>query len=167
MKSKALLAFALAVLGLTVYVGNVFATLPSGFTSTTVAKGRFADLDVHAKSKPADWKAKIETKGLTDLYVQSNVFAPGGTSGWHTHPGPSLVVVTAGTVTVYDADDPSCAPHVYSASGGNSNSFVDIGGGDVHMIRNDGTVEARTTVVQLVPADAARRIDAPAPANCS
>jgi hypothetical protein len=165
MKSKALLAFALAVLGLTVYVGNVFATLPAGFTSTTVAKGRFGDLNVHAKSKPADWMAKLKTKGLTDLYVQSNVFAPGGTSGWHTHPGPSLVVVTAGTLTVYDADDPSCAPHVYSASG--DNSFVDIGGGDVHMIRNDGSVEGRTTVVQLVPADAARRIDAPAPANCS
>jgi hypothetical protein len=165
MKKKVLWTFALAVLGLTVYVGNVLATPPSGFTGTTIAKGRFGDLNAHVQSKPAHWKAKLKTKGLTDLYVQSNVWAPGGTTGWHTHPGPSLVIVTAGTLTVYDGDEPSCAPHVYSASG--ENSFVDVGGGDVHMISNDGTAEARTIAVQLVPADAVRRIDAPAPANCS
>ena len=47
-----------------------------------------------------------KTKGASDLYVQSNVWAPGGTTGWHTHPGHSLIIVTAGTVTAYDGDDP-------------------------------------------------------------
>jgi len=36
----------------------------------------------------------------------------------------------------------------------------------VHVIRNEGQVEARTITVQLVPAGAVRRIDAPAPGNC-
>jgi hypothetical protein len=153
------------VAGVAVYVGNVLATPPSGFTSTTLARAQLGELDVHAHTVPADWQAWIKTKGLSDLYVQSNVFAPGGSSGWHTHPGPSLVTVTQGMVTAYDGDDPSCTPHVYSATG--TNSFVDIGGGAVHLLRNEGTEEARTVVVQLIPAGSTRRIDAPDPGNCN
>jgi hypothetical protein len=36
----------------------------------------------------------------------------------------------------------------------------------VHSIRNEGAVEARTIAVQLIPADAIRRIDAADPGNC-
>ena len=74
---------------------------------------------------------------------------------------------SAGTVTVYDGDDPTCTPKVYSATGTGPNGFVDVGGGEVHLIRNEGAEEARTIVVQLIPAGAARRIDAPAPGNCN
>jgi predicted metal-dependent enzyme (double-stranded beta helix superfamily) len=164
MTSKRTWAILLAAVGAAAYVGSVLATPSTGFTSTTIAKAQLGELNTKVHSVPADWHAMIQTKGLSDLYVQSNVFAPGGSSGWHTHPGPSLITVTAGTVTVYDGDDPSCAPHVYSATG--TNGFVDVGGGDVHLIRNEGSEEARTVVVQLIPTGAARRIDAPAPGNC-
>ena len=113
-----------------------------GFTSTTIAKAQLGELKIKGQSKADDWKVKLKTKGLSDLYVQSNLFTPGGSSGWHTHPGSSLITVTAGTVTVYDGDDPSCTPHVYSA-GTTTNGFVDVGGGDIHLIRNEGTENAR------------------------
>jgi len=154
------------VVGTAAYAATVLATPSAGFQATTLAKGRFGDIDVmnHAfpdgRGKP--WLSIQKTKGDSDLYVQSNVFAPGGTSGWHTHPGHSLIVVTAGEVTAYESDDPACAPHVYTVGMG----FVDPGGGHVHLLRNEGSVEARTVTVQLVAADATRRIDAPAPANC-
>jgi quercetin dioxygenase-like cupin family protein len=164
MKSRWILALLLAIAGVTVYVGNVLATPSTGFTSSTLAKAQFGELDSHLHSVPADWQEMIKTKGLSDLYVQSNVWAPGGSTGWHTHPGPSLVIVTKGTLTVYEGDDPSCTPHVYSANG--TNAFVDIGGGDVHLVRNEGTEEARTVAVQLIPSGAARRIDVPDPGNC-
>jgi hypothetical protein len=45
--------------------------------------------------------------------------------------------------------------------------FVDPGGDHVHNLRNEGAVEARTIAVQLIPADATRRIDAPDPGVCS
>jgi hypothetical protein len=52
--------------------------------------------------------------------------------------------------------------------------FVDPGGGHVHIIRNEGTVEARTIAVQLIRAHADgsssaadRRIDVADPGNCS
>ena len=165
MKSKWVWVVLVALAALAAYVGNVLATPSLGFTSTTIAKARFGELDSHVHSVPADWQEMIKTKGLSDLYVQSNIFAPGGSSGWHTHPGPSLVIVTQGTVTVYEGDDPSCTPHVYSAGG--SNAFVDVGGGAVHLVRNESTAEARTVVVQLIPAGAVRRIDAADPGYCS
>ena len=96
------------------------------------------------------------------MYVQSNVWEPGGTSGWHSHPGHSLILVMTGTVTAYEGDDPTCTPHVYSQGMG----FVDPGGDHVHVLRNEGSVEARTITVQLIPAAAARRIDAPHSASC-
>jgi quercetin dioxygenase-like cupin family protein len=165
MKSKRTWAILAAVLGAAAFGGSVLATPPSGFTSTTIAKSQLGELKIKGDSKADHWKVKLKTKGLSDLYVQSNVFTPGGSSGWHTHPGPSLITVTAGTVTVYDGDDPSCTPHVYSA-GATTNGFVDVGGGDVHLIRNEGTEDALTVVVQFIPTGAARRIDAPAPGNC-
>ena len=166
MKSKWVLTILLVVFGAAVYGGTVLATTATGFTSATLAKAQLSELNIKGHSKADHWKVKLKTKGLTDMYVQSNVWIPGGSSGWHTHPGPSLITVTAGSVTVYDGDDPSCTPHVYSATGTEPNAFVDVGGGDVHLVRNEGALEARAVVVQFVPTGAVRRIDAPAPGNC-
>ena len=170
MKRKWILALALALIGVAVYAGNVLATQSQGFSSTTLAKATFGDVDSHVVAEPG-WQEKIKTHGDSDLYVQQNTWDPGAcggcipSSGWHTHPGPSLVIVTQGTVTEYDGDDPSCTPHVYSANG--TNSFVDIGGGAVHIIRDESGAVAKTTVVQLIPAGATRRQDVtPAPGNC-
>jgi hypothetical protein len=44
--------------------------------------------------------------------------------------------------------------------------FVDPGGDHVHVLRNEGSVEARTIAVQLIPAGAPRRIDADGPSSC-
>ncbi len=121
-------------------------TLPTrGLSAKTLAMSTFDELDINLHTLPADvWQARLKTQGLSDLYVQSNTWQPGGSTGWHTHPGPSLVVITAGTVTAYDGDDATCTPHVYSALPGWPNSFVDPGGGHVHLVRNeDATVRER------------------------
>jgi len=150
----------------TAFVGDVRATPSSGFSATTIAVGRFGDIEASNHlgfpSPRKLWLSFQKTSGASDLYVQSNVWAPGGTSGWHTHPGHSLIIVTAGTVTAYEADDPDCTPHVYTTGMG----FVDEGGDHVHQIRNEDLVEARTVAVQLIPAGATRRIDAAGSAAC-
>src|SRR5215831_13793935 len=147
------------------------ATDPSRFTSTTVAKGQFDEFDVFnivkvpAQSPPPKntyWRSRQRTKGLSDGAVFSNVWAPGGTTGWHTHPGHTLIFVTAGAVTQYQADDPTCTPHVYTAG----MSFVDHGGSAIHIVRNEGTVEADAIAIRLVPAGQPGRIDVPDPGNC-
>jgi hypothetical protein len=163
--------FSGALVLLTAYVGNVQATPADGFVSTTLSVGRFGDFEVSNISLPdrlwGKWRKNVwlslqRTKGQSDLYVQSNVWQPGGSTGWHTHPGHSLITVTAGTLTAYDGDDPSCAPHVYTQGMG----FVDPGGDHVHVLRNEDSVETRTITVQLIPADATRRIDAEGSAAC-
>ena len=163
MRRRLLWSLGAVVVSAGVYTGVALATPPSGFTSTTLSLGRFDEIEVHNTNLPPEfWQSKQKTKGQSDLYVQSNVWQPGGTSGWHTHPGHSLITVTAGTVTAYEGDDPTCSPHVYTPGMG----FVDPGGDHLHVLRNEGAVEARTITVQLIPAAAARRIDVPAPGNC-
>ena len=157
------------------YAARVSATPARGFVGTTLAKGSLGAFEVfnHSilpKSPGQDdgrdennvWLSMQKTKGSSDLYVQSNVWQPGGSTGWHSHPGHSLIIVTAGTVTDYESDDPECKPQVYTQG----MSFVDSGGSHVHIIRNEGAVQAQTIAVQLIPAGAMRRIDAAAPANC-
>ncbi|PYJ94323.1 MAG: hypothetical protein DME54_06645 [Verrucomicrobia bacterium] len=108
------------------------------------------------------WNLKMMVKGDSDVYVIQNTFPAGAHSGWHTHPGPSLITVTSGTLTVYDAADPTCTPKIYRAG----DSFTDIGCGDVHLVRNEGSETAVNIVVQIIPKGAPRRIDMPAPGNC-
>jgi hypothetical protein len=166
------------------YVGKVSATPATGFKATTIATGTFGEIDAFNQSSknelPAGfdgdvWLSLQKTKGSSDLYVQSNIWpavnpttGAVASTGWHTHPGHSLIIVTSGSITDYMAD---CIPHVYTfVPGQPAPTLVDPGSGHLHIIRNEGSVPASTIAVQLVPYDPAkanRRIDAPAPETCS
>ncbi|MGH3083978.1 MAG: cupin domain-containing protein, partial [Gaiellaceae bacterium] len=150
----------LALAGVTVCAGTVLATPIMGVQSTLFAVGTFDKLE--AKTVSSDWQARIATKGVTDVHILENRIAPGGTFGWHSHPGPSIVVVKSGALTLYRGDDPTCTRQVVPAGSG----FVDDGG-DVHLVRNEGTVDTLVYVTSLVPQGAPRRIDEPSPGNCS
>lgn len=155
-----------------VYTSKVHATAASGFMGTTIANARFGEINVFNHLIPPGthgfgrnsgiWLSWQKTTGNSDVYVQNNVWQPGGSTGWHTHPGHSLIIVTAGTLTAYEGNDPECKPTVYTAGMG----FVDPGGDHVHNIRNEGSEVATSIAVQVIPADAMRRIDAENPGTC-
>lgn len=161
-----------AISGLALLTGNAVATPTAGPTTTILAKATFdstrltgsADLDADKGSPKSsdDWRARLVTHGLTDGYVVDNLLDAGGTTGWHSHPGPSIVFVVHGTITNYDSDVKGCAGHDYPAG----SSFTDAGGSDVHMLKNNGTIQAETIAVQLLPAGTARKTNATAPAGC-
>jgi quercetin dioxygenase-like cupin family protein len=141
------------------------ATPACALASQTLAVGHFPDGLLNLMCNEFDqygWYLKTRVKGNSDVYIVRNTWPVGAHSGWHTHPGPSLITVISGELTVYDADNPTCTPTVYHAG----ESFTDVGCGDVHLIRNEGTVCAVNMVVQIVPAGQPRRMDAPQPANC-
>jgi hypothetical protein len=161
------------------YAVRAWATPASGFAATTLAKGTLGAFEVFNHFIPPNvtdedderniWLSWQKTRGRSDLYVQSNTWQamqpglPVASTGWHSHPGHSLIIVTAGTLTAYEGDDPTCTPHVYTVG----MAFVDPGGGHVHIIRNEGSVVAQNIAVQLIPAGQPRRIDvSPAPGNC-
>ncbi|PYQ24082.1 MAG: hypothetical protein DMF79_02495 [Acidobacteria bacterium] len=159
MQTRFTLAVLVVVLGVAAYSGTVRATPASGVTSTVFAVGHFDAID--AKTLSSSWQVRIKTKGESDLHVLENRIVPGGSFGWHSHPGPSLVTVKTGALTLYRGDDPDCTPEVVEAGSG----FVDQGG-DVHLVRNEGSVDTVVYVASLVPRGAVRRIDEPSPGNC-
>ena len=168
MKRRGLIwaAAAVAALGAMFYAKQALATTASvGFVGTTVATGRLEEFNVFnqlVQQGAAPWLSLQLTKGPSDLYVQNNVWQPGANTGWHSHPGHSLIVVTAGTLADYESDDPTCTPKYYTVG----QAFADEGGTHVHNIRNETGQLATNIAVQVIPAGASRRVDAPQPANC-
>jgi quercetin dioxygenase-like cupin family protein len=167
---SAVMAFAAFRIAIT--TGPAWATPAVGFTTTTTMSGSFAKIDILTEPIIPDssendrrakaWLSRQKTTGPSDLYVQSNVWQPGGSTGWHTHPGRSLIIVAAGTVTEYQDPDLDCRPHVYTKG----MTFVDPHDDHAHIIRNEGSAVARTIAIQLIPAGVARRIDSADPGNC-
>jgi len=131
-----------------------------GISQTILAHAVYPDINIDAKRLP-EWGAFLKVKGFSDVFVNSNVAIPGAYSGWHSHPGLSIVSVTQGAVWLYDADDPTCTATVVSAGYG----FVEAGD-HIHILRNEGVVDARWTTTAIRPEGSAARIDQPNPGNC-
>lgn len=130
-------------------VGSASATPGGGVTASLLAKGAVAER-VHVKSAGGE---------QTDVLVQELSIAPGGTTGWHTHPGSAIVVIESGTFTVRSQQGADCVSEVY----GPGQAFVDPGRGHRHVGTNDGTQPVVVTVTYLLPAGSASpRIDVPA-----
>ena len=125
------------------------ATPSSGVVSALLGRGTNPD---RVRINTRD--VKLATTGPTDVVTQTLTFQPGGTSGWHGHPGAVLVVVKSGTFTRYDA---RCNARVYTAG----QAFVE--GPEVAMVRNTGSGPAESVVTYLVAAGSPLRTDAPSP----
>ena len=157
---KIVLAALLTTGLLAALAGFALATPSFGVTSTPLAQGTLPSSDVDLRT--GDWKIRLKTVGHSDVSVTEIKVAAGGYFGWHSHPGPSLVIVKSGTSTFYRGDDPHCRPEVHPAG----TAYIDPGG-VVHTARNEGTEELVLLVTRLSPSGAAPRIDQPAPGNCN
>jgi quercetin dioxygenase-like cupin family protein len=96
----------------------------------------------------------------TNTVVADFTFGPNSSTGWHTHPGKTLVTVKTGTFTVYHAKN--CAPSVY----GPGDAFVELPS-SVHVGRNEtGDIVELGVVFFGVPVGGSPRIDQPQPKGC-
>jgi quercetin dioxygenase-like cupin family protein len=68
------------------------------------------------------------------IVVELIKIAPGGDFGWHTHGSAVAVVITSGTLTVWDPTVASCAPQRYTKGAG----FIEPTS-HLHRARNEGT----------------------------
>lgn len=97
------------------------------------------------------------------MILDSIKIKPGGNFGWHTHGAPVAVVVTAGTLTVFDPSVGGCAPFKVSKG----QSFVEPAN-HVHLARNDGTKTVTLYAMYLgIPKPAAANIPAQEPDGCN
>ena len=65
-------------------------------------------------------------------------------------------------MTFYDADDPTCSAGTFRTG----DTFIDRGGGHVHIARNEETVPMVLYATYLVPVGALIRTDASNPGTC-
>jgi quercetin dioxygenase-like cupin family protein len=150
MRNSTRIAIGVLVAG-TSSIGLALATPGSGGVSTLLARGTTFER-VNIKTHPHE---------PSDIVMAHATTAPGGYSGWHSHPGFVLASVTAGTITLYDADDPSCTPKYVSAG----QAFTEEPG-HVHFARNEGAVPEQHVATYVVPLGSPTRTDAPNPGNC-
>lgn len=145
--------------------GVALATPGSNVTGQVFARAAFAD-PVDFLIKVADHgpgKDVLLVRNAQDTVIQQIVFGPGGHTGWHSHPGPVVVLVAQGALTLYSAEDSSCAGRTYTAG----EAFIDRGQGHVHIGRASLTEDTILWVAYFdVPPGAGFRIDAPDPGHC-
>jgi hypothetical protein len=150
----------------TVLAGATLATPPSGIVSATVfARAGFADpVDIKFKVR-GQQQELVQVRNAQETVVQQFILGPGGTTGWHSHPGPVVVLVKSGELTLYSSEDPTCTGRAYSAG----QAFIDSGQGHVHIARNLSQSENTELWVTYfdVPPGGPFRIDAPNPGNCA
>lgn len=145
MKRRRLLLVATgAVVPVALAAGIAFASSSSGVTAAAHAVGaRIAD-DVKVNAD----RIKFQTKDPVDVSVVTLTIAPGGTTGWHSHPGFAVIAVTQGTGTLYFAD---CSSKTFRAG----QAFVESGDDPPTVFRNDSPETVVVTVSFIAPRDAA------------
>ncbi|HEX9834035.1 MAG TPA: cupin domain-containing protein [Mycobacterium sp.] len=134
-----------------------WASPPSGVTPTLIGRGTYDAFKVAADklAYPIDFKARA--KEPVDIVVRTHDYAPGSSTGWHTHPGPVFITVLEGQVTFYEYEDPSCTPTVVSAGQG----YVDTGHG--HIGLNETGQPAKDVTVIIAPVGLPFRAELAAP----
>jgi quercetin dioxygenase-like cupin family protein len=80
---------------------------------------------------------KVHLSRSNGFFMASAIAPPGATFSWHYHRTPIVVVVTAGTLTLYDSSGPKCSPTRYHAGQG----FIEPAN-HLHLARNEGKTRA-------------------------
>lgn len=130
----------------------IASTAAMGVAFATPASGVDGVLHVEAADLPEGVKVnadgiKFQTKRATDVSVLTLTVAPGGTTGWHSHPGFAVISVTEGTGTLHHAD---CSQESLPAG----TSFVETGDDPPTEFSNQTGEPVVLTVTFFAPRDA-------------
>lgn len=167
-----------------------FATPGTGFTTTILARGTLGEnltfgvptvvvvnrkVRIKTKSGVITRTVKIKVPSIQkaiacdatnpcETAFQQGTLQPGGTTGWHTHPGPTFVAFAQGEGTVYHVSGSGCTPMKIGPGTGFSQMPT-----LVHVLRNDGSVPIVVYTLYVLPRGTPNtgiRIDQPQPAAC-
>jgi quercetin dioxygenase-like cupin family protein len=154
-RTTLLVAVGVTVL-LALVVGAALATPPKDATVTPLTRATLGKFEHQSDG------IKVESKQRwADVAVAKVVLQPGGSTGWHYHPGVTLVSINSGAVTEYDK---KCHKTFLKAGKG----FVESNH-KVHVVRNQSKAKAVLYVTFIIPTKTTAeglRVDAPKPKNC-
>jgi quercetin dioxygenase-like cupin family protein len=127
------------------------ATPPSGLTNIPLARG----IDTS--------HGTIRLRFGKDIAMAQITVNPGGSSGWHSHPGGAIVIVKEGALTVYSpGEEGRCRTTRYGAG----QAFIERPG-EVDDVLNTGSVPYVLYVTfPGVPPGGSARTDEPDPGTC-
>lgn len=163
-----LVVVTVALVGVFVAVNAVpgAATPPVGFSSQTLGRGNYTG------------EGSLALRHGLDIVTSKITLAPGGSSGWHSHPGGAIVIIQQGELTIYQSvrngedergqsegdqkGGARCVATRYTAG----QSFIERIGEVVDAV-NTGKID--TIVIATfpgVPVGGLSRIDQPNPGTC-
>jgi hypothetical protein len=125
----------------------------------------------------------LRIKHGLDIVVAKITLAPGGSSGWHSHPGGAIAIIQQGEITFYSSvgkgDDEQSQSQSDEEGGGRhpncvitrytqGQSFVELPG-EVGYAKNTGSID--TIILATFPGVpvgvvGGQRIDQPNPGTC-
>ena len=148
-----LAAFAtLAAVRTTVAVPPSGATPPSGLTNVPMVRGTDVSNGNHA------------VEFGTDVAIAQITVNPGGSSGWHAHPGGAIIVVQQGALIVQGSLGRQCRDRHVQRAG---QAFIERPG-ELDDVFNTGTVPYVLFVTfPRIPQGDSPRIDKPDPGTCA
>lgn len=138
--------------GIVACARTTLATPDTGLTRTPYGRG------VHAEGGTVEIEAGKET------VAYALTLAPGGSTGWHTHPGAVIFMVKSGTLTQYGLNGPPCTAQMLVSG---QAYLAPAHAHHPHLFRNDGTEPLEVIVTAFnAPPGQPSRLDSGPPAEC-
>jgi quercetin dioxygenase-like cupin family protein len=151
LKLRRTVAFGAIVCGLLGLAAIALATPPSGQQVSPAVVGTLRE----TQRINAD-KIKFRTQAPVEISTFIITLAPGGLTGWHTHPGVLLATVQSGAVV----RQIGCESRTYSTG----EAFIEHGDQPTGQVQNASILEpAAFSVTHIAPPGAPRRQDSEPP----
>jgi hypothetical protein len=124
------------------------AALALGLIGSYAVRGQVAPLQIIglAQGSSAAHNVNLHVGGPNDVLVADLVFQPGAQTGWHSHPGPVVVVIKSGALT--ETHSNGCITVHPQGS-----VFFETAG-EIHNATNDAGVVTEVYATFLSPAGA-------------
>jgi quercetin dioxygenase-like cupin family protein len=128
------------------------ADAPFGFTSLVIGRGQ------------ANRSFEVDQRKGNDVAINQNTIQPAGYSGWHSHPGTTVVAVQSGQVTLYSerVAGGKCRVHTYTAG----QLFLEHPKNEYNAVNTGAKAAVVAVTFFNVPHGGNSRIEQTNPGNC-
>ena len=128
------------------------ADTPSGFVSLLIGRGQ------------ANRSFEVHQRKGNDVAVNQNTIQPAGYSGWHSHPGTTVIAVQSGQVTLYSEPiaGGECRVRTFTAG----QVFLERPSNEYNAVNTGGEPEVSAVTFFNVPHGGSARIEQTNPGNC-